>query len=309
VFRGALAAAVTPLREGGEALDDENVAPYVEFLVAAGVDGIFALGTTGEGILLTAGERKRAAALFVGAAGGRVPVIVHCGAQTTTETVELAAQAAEIGAAAVAVVAPPYYAFDERSLLAHFVAAAEACAPAPFFLYEFAARSGYAIPLSVVAALREAAPNLAGLKVSDAPFERVAPYLLEGLDVFIGAEALVPEGLARGAAGSVSGLAAAFPEPVVALVRDPASPGAAQVKELRRALERFPFIPAAKRALVRRGGMIHEDVRAPLRTLVEEEAVEVDRTVAQWLESSSPAQARRSPSAHSTTAAPAEPGS
>ena len=51
------AAALTPLRDGGAALDEEAFAPYVDFLHRGGVDGILALGTTGEGILLGADER------------------------------------------------------------------------------------------------------------------------------------------------------------------------------------------------------------------------------------------------------------
>ena len=58
------------------------------------------------------------------------------------------------------------------------MAAAKACDPVPFYIYEFAARSGYAVPLSVVERLREVAPNFTGLKVSDTPFERVQPYLV-----------------------------------------------------------------------------------------------------------------------------------
>lgn len=299
MVRGALAAAVTPLRADGEALDEEAVQPYVEFLVDAGIDGIFALGTTGEGLLLAAAERREAAGLFIGAAARRVAVVVHCGAQTTRETVDLAANAAELGADGVAVVAPPYYAFDDQSLVAHFAAAAAACAPTPFYLYEFADRSGYAIPLTVVARVREVAPNLVGMKVSDSPFDRVEPYLDEGLDVFIGAEALVAEGLARGAAGAVSGLAAAFPEAVVALVRDGTLEAAAEAGRLREALQVAPLIPAAKRALTRRGVPTREDVRAPLRPLTDDERDEIDRMVAQWLESRSPVQARPLPSAHS----------
>ncbi|HSL63946.1 MAG TPA: dihydrodipicolinate synthase family protein, partial [Gaiellaceae bacterium] len=63
-IRGALAAALTPLRDGGAALDDDAFAPYAEFLVRGGVDGILALGTTGEGILLSVSERRRAVGLF-----------------------------------------------------------------------------------------------------------------------------------------------------------------------------------------------------------------------------------------------------
>ena len=70
VISGAFAAALTPLRDGGAALDEAAFAPYVDFLVAGGVDGVLALGTTGEGMLLSVAERRRAAELFIAAAGG-----------------------------------------------------------------------------------------------------------------------------------------------------------------------------------------------------------------------------------------------
>ena len=151
------------------------------------------LGTTGEGILLSLNERKAA---LDAALQGPLPVLAHCGAQTTADTVALAGHAAAAGAEAVAVIAPPYFRFDEDELLAHFAAAAHACSPLPFYVYELEKASGYAIPVSVVERLRDRIDNLAGMKVSDAPFEKVQPYLLEGLDVFIGAEALIGQGLA-----------------------------------------------------------------------------------------------------------------
>src|SRR5436190_1606957 len=202
MLRGALAAAVTPLRDEGAALDEEAFRPYVDFLAAAGLDGILALGTTGEGILLSAAER--------------------------------------------------------------------ACDPLPFYVYEFQARSGYAVPVSVVERLRDEVSNLAGLKVSDRPLAAVEPYLLQGLDVFVGAEELLP---VEGAAGTVSGLASVFPERVVKLDG---------VGELRAALDRYPFQAAAKYVLGRRGVPVREDVRAPLRRLTDDEKRELD----EWLESS-----------------------
>ena len=264
MLRGTLAAAITPLRNGGAALDEEAFVPYVDFLVDGGLDGILALGTTGEGILLSTEERKRAAELFVAASGGRFQVAVHCGAQTTAATVELARHAAELGADAVAVIGPPYYTLDEEALSRHFTAAAEAASPLPFYLYEFRARAGYSIPLPLIERLRG---RLAGLKVSNQPWEAVEPYLIPGLDVFIGAEVLVERGLEHGAAGSVSGLAAAFPE------------GGA---EKRAVLERFPFHAALKVVLRWRGVPVREDVRPPLRTLNPDERRELER----WLASS-----------------------
>lgn len=278
MLKGVLAAAVTPLRDNGEAIDEEPFAAYADFLVDGGLDGILALGTTGEGILLSVEERIRVAGLYIAALEGRLQVAVHCGEQTTTDTAHLAATAAEQGADAVAVIGPPYYAYDGEALTAHFLAAANACAPLPFYLYEFRARTGYPIPVEVIERLREQAPNLAGLKVSNSPFEDVEPYLIDDLDVFIGAESLVLRGLEHGAAGAVSGLAAGFPELVVRLVRERAG----DVSDTRAALERFPFQAAVKHVLGRRGVPVRPDVRAPLRSLTDDERTELDA----WLESS-----------------------
>ncbi len=279
-LRGALAAAVTPLRDG--VFDAAAVGPYVDFLAGHGLDGILVLGTTGEGVLFSPDERREIAAAFVAAARGRLQVAVHCGAQTTFATAELAGHSAAAGADAVAVIAPPYFPLDEAELLAHFEAAAGACAPLPFYLYEFAARSGYAIPLPVVERLRERVPNLAGMKVSDSPWERLEPYLLEGLDVFVGAEALLARALAAGAAGAVSGLAASFPDAVVPLVREPTPEAGERATSLRAALQRLPFHAASKAALALRGVPLGPEVRAPLRSLTEAEQAEVERIVAAW---------------------------
>ena len=263
------AAALTPLSEGGDALDEEAFPPYVAFLQRGGVQGVLALGTTGEGILLRPEERMRAVELFL---DGALEVIAHCGAQTTRDTVELAEHAAERDADGVAVIAPPYFALDERALLAHFAAAAHACAPTPFYVYEFARASGYAVAPALIERLRERAPNLAGMKVSDSPWEAFAPYLLDGLDVFVGPEALIAKGLEHGAAGAVSALASALPEKVVAV-----DPGLA---DIRVAIERFPRHAALKRIAARRGVPIREDVRAPLRGLTGTERTELDA----WLD-------------------------
>jgi dihydrodipicolinate synthase/N-acetylneuraminate lyase len=279
---GTFAASVTPLRGGGEELDEDAIGPLVDFL-ARSVDGILALGTTGEGILLSLEERERAAAAFVEAARGRVSLIVHCGAQTTRETSRLAAHACACGADAVAAIGPPYFAFDEAALLDHFAAAAAACAPCPFYLYEFAARTGYAVPLTVIERLRERAPNLVGLKVSDTPWEHFERYLLDGLDVFAGPEGLIVRALERGAVGAVSGLAAAFPEAVAAVVAHPSEEGAAAIAQLRATVQAFPFQAALKFVLGRRGVPLSGEVRRPLRTLSPDEQGALARALEQHL--------------------------
>ena len=284
MIKGALAAAVTPLRDGGAELDEDAFGPLADFLAGGRLDGVLAMGTTGEGILLSPAERRRVTDLFLEACAGRLDVAVHCGAQTTADTVALAEHAAAAGATAVAVIGPPYFQLDDEALLAHFRAAAEASAPTPIYVYEFARVSGYAVPVRVVERLREAAPNLAGMKVSDAPFERLEPYLIEGLDVFVGAESLIGAGMRSGARGSVSARATAIPELVAAAVREPGADRSARLGELRDGLEAFPRHAALKRVLALRGVPVREEVRAPLRGLTDEERERLDGLVPGWLE-------------------------
>jgi len=255
-------------------VDEAAIWPMVSFLMGHGADGIFACGTTGEGILLSADERRRTAVVFRAALRGRL--FVHCGAQTTAETASLAAHAAEIGADAVAVIPPPYFPLDAPALAAHLVAAAAACAPLPFYIYCFTARSGYPVPVEVIERVRQAAPNLAGLKVSESPLDRVVPYLELGLPVFIGSEPLIPPAMARGALGAVSGLAAAFPEVMRAALDKPDAVAEAMLRDLRAAMEAQPFIASVKHVLAARGLPVRPDMRAPMRALTAEEGTALD---------------------------------
>jgi len=278
-LQGAIAAAVTPLRDGGARLDDESVEPLVMFLAKAGLDGILTCGTAGEGFLLSVEERQRVTELVVAARPAGFRVGVHAGAQTTADTVELAAHAEESGADAVAVIAPPYFPLSHDELFHHFAAAADAADPLPFYIYEFAERSGYAVPPEVILRVQRSCPNLAGLKVSDRPMDALMKYLLPGLNLFIGWEPFVRPGLERGAKGAVSALATAFPELVRNLVRgvDPAAPS--RVAELRLALTGMPFHAALKYVLVKRGIIAHGDVRRPLLGLIEAERKRIDALV------------------------------
>ena len=275
-----IVAAATPLTDGGAELDEAAVWPYVRFLTDGGADGVFACGTTGEGVLLSLEERKRAAVVFRAALRGTL--IVHAGAQNTADTAELTAHAAEIGADGVAVIPPPYFPLDEAALTAHLVAAARACAPLPFFIYCFAARSGYPVSLSVIERVRQAATNLAGLKVSESPWAMVEPYFTTDLPVFVGQEPLIPRALAAGAVGAVSGLAAAFPEAVRAVLDAPHAAGEVRLEALRRAMESSggPFIAAIKHVIGARGVPVFPALRPPMRPLTPDEAQRLDAAIA-----------------------------
>jgi 4-hydroxy-tetrahydrodipicolinate synthase len=277
---GAIAAAATPLDDDGARLDEEAFGPYADFLVGAGLDGILAFGTNGEAVLLSLEERERGLELWLEAVGGRVLVAAHCGAQTTADTVALAAHALRSGADAVAVIGPPYFRLDPREQRRHLLAAAAACAPLPFYVYEFAATAGYAFDPVMLARLREEADNVAGMKVSDTPWTAFERYLLDGFDVFVGPESLIHLGREAGAVGAVSALASAFPTEVAEVVRNPTEAGAARLGALREQLESFPRHAALKRVVGWRGVALRPDVRPPLRDLDGVERASLERWLA-----------------------------
>src|SRR5581483_4397130 len=265
MLHGALAAGLTPLRDD-DTLDEGAFAPYADFLAAGGLDGMLALGTTGESLLFSVSERRRVAELYIEAARGKLQVAINAGAQSTAD--------------AVALIAPPYFPLDDESVFAHLSAAARACAPTPFYVYEFARASGYAVSPAVLARLREEASNLVGMKVSDTPYEAFEPFLDEGLDVFVGPEAFIGRGIAAGAVGAVSALASAFPEHVARAVRERSD----DLAPLREALERFPRHAALKLVVARRGVPMPPSVRAPLRRLTADAERRLFDALAPWFD-------------------------
>ena len=119
---------------------------------------------------------------------GPLPVIAHCGAETTATTVAVTEPAAAAGAAWVAVIAPPDFALDEHEPHPHFPTAERARAPLPFHAYELERASGYAIPVPIVEWLRETVDNVAGMKIRDARSPRWSSICSMGSRVLSGAE-------------------------------------------------------------------------------------------------------------------------
>jgi dihydrodipicolinate synthase/N-acetylneuraminate lyase len=266
-LKGTVPAAITPLTDGGTRIDAGSIPRYLDFLIEHGASAVLAMGTTGEGILLLEDERKTVMERFVEAARGRIPVAVHAGAQTTAQSVALGEHAASIGAAAVAVIGPPYFKLDAEGQFRHLRAVAQACHPTPFYVYELADAAGYPFDPAMLLRLRDEQDNVVGMKVSDAPWERFERYLLDGYDILVGPEALIDRGMAAGAVGAVSALAAAFPDRVDAVVQNPTAEGAAGLRDLRGQIEATQRHAALKRILARRGVPVRPDVRAPLRDL------------------------------------------
>jgi 4-hydroxy-tetrahydrodipicolinate synthase len=248
-------ALLTPFRDGGE-IDTDALARHVELLGDAGVDGVMPCGTTGEGPLLTDREVLDVTATTIEHARGRLRVIAHVGRPATSATAELAREALDLGADAVAAVVPYYYSLGDDEVARHYEALLAAVDGRNVYAYTIPARAGNDLSPAVVRRL--AASGLRGVKDSTKSWSRHEEYLACGVEVFIGTDALVAESRRAGGSGCVSALANVRPELFVrAREGDDVQ---AEISELR---SQLPF-PRLKRALARRLPGYPTSYRAPL---------------------------------------------
>jgi dihydrodipicolinate synthase/N-acetylneuraminate lyase len=219
-FSGAFAALVTPFSDDGTALSEPRLRAYCDFLIGAGVNGLFAFGTTGEWPLLSEAERDVGAWVLVEQARGRVPVIVHAGAHATEQARRLAVRAREAGASAVSVISPPFFPLDDQALFDHFTAVARAVSGFPVFLYNIPEFTNNDIAPALLLRVARATDNVVGLKYSGGSLNRLREYrrvMGAAFSLFNGNDSLALPALHEGADGLVSGNASARPELLVAL--------------------------------------------------------------------------------------------
>ena len=165
MIRGILVPVITPFDEKGR-VDEAMLRKLVDFYVEASVQGLFVLGSSGQGPVMSVPERKRAAEIAIDQTRSQLPIVVHVGTADAESTVELAVHAAEKGASAVAIV-PPYYYSDhtEYEIISHYRSVAEAV-KLPIYIYENPKYSGISIPPEFAKRMKDAIPSIRGIKVA-----------------------------------------------------------------------------------------------------------------------------------------------
>lgn len=166
---GLVAATHTPFHTDG-ALNLAIIEQQAAHLLANGVKFAFIGGTTGESSSLTVEERRALAVRWVEVTrGSALKVIVHVGANCLADARNLAAQAQQLGAAAVAAVAPSY--FKPRTVASLVDCCAEiaaGCPELPFFYYDIPVMTGFTLPMpDFLTQARDRIPNLAGIKFTN----------------------------------------------------------------------------------------------------------------------------------------------
>lgn len=293
---GIVSALVTPFDAGGH-VDTGALDALVDFQVECGVNGLFILGTSGEGLLLSPTERGRVVEQVLARAGDRVAVAVHCGAADTATAAELVSAAASAGARTVAAIPPLFFAYSDRGIREHFERLAAAAPGIDHYLYDNPARVGYSIGTDLARGLVDDVPCIRGVKDTGDSLGRITTYLAtrSEMRVFTGNNVIVLGALVMGAVGAVSTTANAVPDLFAGLYAAFRAGDLAKARDLQlvaarlqEALAGLPYIAAAKHLLAIRklpGGHTHpplpeltDDQRATL-----DQRVSADPTLTTWL--------------------------
>lgn len=286
---GVYAALPTPRRPDSTEADAAVLLDYLDAVVQAGVDGLVLFGSTGEFVHFELEERARVVGLAI--KRSRVPVLVNVSHSTLAGAVELARSAIEAGAAGLLILPPYFYRYNDEQIAAFYAGfVKEANGAAPLYLYNLPMCVN-AIPARVAEDLLRSG-SFAGIKDSTCEWSDFEPLtkLRSTVDfsLFAGNEVLYLRARRAGADGTVSGVAAAVPELLVAMEQAIRSGDTQRAEHLDARLQefvgfvnRFPATVAIKQAAAARSWPIAQ-FATPFDDKTNRELVEFQRWLDDW---------------------------
>ena len=195
---------VTPFDDKLE-VDYEGLKANVRFQIDNGVSGIVPLGTTGESPTITDEERKQITETVVGAAKGKIPVIVGTGSNSTKKTIEHSIEAEALGADAVLIVSPYYNKPTQEGLYRHFEAVSKSIG-IPIIVYNIQGRTGVNIETQTLSRMAKL-PNIVGVKEASGNIAQVMDVIEQmpkGFTVLSGDDNLTLPLISLGGHGVIS---------------------------------------------------------------------------------------------------------
>ena len=217
-IEGTITAMVTPFGKDG-AVDYGALKAFVDWQCENGVEGICAVGTSGESPTLSHDEHHKVIEKTIEFAAGRVKIIAGTGANSTAEAVSLTKAAIASGGADATLQVTPYYNKpNPEGIYRHFATVADL--GLPVVLYNVPGRSGKEIPLDVVARLAKH-PNVTAIKEAAGSVDRVSAiqHLCPGLTVLSGDDSLTLPMISVGASGVISVASNVIPREMSDFVR------------------------------------------------------------------------------------------
>jgi len=275
LWRGVIPAITTPFAADGS-VDHAFLAKHARQMLDAGCTGIVALGSLGEAATLSFDEKVAIMHTLVEAVGTRAPVIPGIAALSTDEGVRLARAAKAAGCAGLMVLPPYVYSTDWREMGAHMSAVIGAT-DLPCLLYNNPIAYKTDFTPEQIAALAAEHQNVQAVKESSGDVRRFAALkslLGDRLELLVGMDDAIVEGIAMGATGWIAGLVNAYPRESVQLFEQARDGGYAAAAELYAwflpllRLDTVPKFVQLIKLVQQEVGMGHERVRAP-RLLLE----------------------------------------
>ena len=270
MFRGTFTALVTPFREG--AIDFTALQNLIGSQIAAGIDGIIAVGTTGESPTLTHDERKEVIRFAIQTANRRCLVLAGTGSYSTREAIAATEQAEKLGVDGALLVAPYYNKPSQEGLFRHFSAIAKSTS-LRLMLYNIPGRCGVDIGAETVARIQSDCPNVVSIKEAGGNVDRASELrvrLPDAFTVLSGDDGLTLPFMAAGAVGVVSVASNLLPREMCELVRAFTNGDIKQAEQLHRKLYwlfKDLFIepnPVPIKTALSWRGTISAEVRLPL---------------------------------------------
>ena len=289
-LEGVYSVLPTPFADNGD-VDEASLRRVVELFIAAGVNGVTALGVTGEVARLDDGERAKVLEIVVDQVAGRIGVVAGTSADGTRTCIQYSRHAKAAGATAVMVSPPRMPKLNSEAVVRHYIALAEAV-DVEVVVQDYPPISGYAMEPALLARVAREIPRARTIKLEDPPTPFKTSRILEqaaGLDVRIfgglGGVFLLEE-LMAGATGAMTGFA--FPEVLVKIVAQYQAgdiDSAADVFYRAVPLMRFEFqegigMAIRKEVLRRRGALTSAATRAPGAGLDATTLAALDRVMA-----------------------------
>jgi 4-hydroxy-tetrahydrodipicolinate synthase len=202
---GSIVAMATPLHEDGK-VDYLTLRKLVDWHIAEGTDCIGVVGTTGESPTVNVEEHCEIIRVSVEQANKRVPIMAGCGANSTSEAIELAKFARQVGADCQLQVVPYYNKPTQQGQYLHFKAIAEAVGDLPIVLYNVPGRSVADMAHATVIRLAQV-PGIVGIKEATGNIERAQWLIKEvpkGFAVYSGDDPTAVALMLCGGQGNIS---------------------------------------------------------------------------------------------------------
>ena len=285
MFEGTYTALVTPFRNGQ--VDVKAFEALIERQVAAGIEGVIPVGTTGESPTLNMQEHLRVIELAVQFARKRTKVIAGTGSNSTAEAIELSTGAQKAKSDALLLVAPYYNKPSPEGMYQHFRAIAKSV-DLPIMLYSVPGRCGVEITVETVARLAKDCPTIRAIKEAGGKPERVdaiRQVVPAGFEILSGDDGMTVEFMKRSAVGVVSVASNLIPAEVKALVDAAARKDWKKAEELHQryaGVFRDLFIesnPGPVKAAMAAKGWLADELRLPLVSITEASREKLFRTL------------------------------